>query len=609
MKNKKQRKIYLYLLIILGLTMGFALLSTTLKINGTAGIKKNTWSIHWDDESIVETSGSVTATTPANVVDTDKKIVSFEVDFDLPGDYYEFTVDAVNDGTIDGIIDSVKKEYYEPGATEPSEVPEYINYTVTYAENGETPKQGDVLKANGGKIKYKVRVEFKSNSETIPDTTVSGTYKFEPEYIQHKDESVDIGDIVLYNPVSMEFCDSVSETNCFEWVVLNKNENNEIKDLMYLREISNLVNTTNAFTVLENYISGWNSRLQIDSSYDLPESTSMPTFSGYEYGKARLPLSSEITNKVFKTLKAENIAISGENSVNMILTINSNTNWGMYYIYDGEGVVSGGAPLGANMTSSDSTKYYVHPVINIDGSASRKTCADFENDSWDEINSQVSANLKSYPLGCEKTVDVGSYGIHKVRIANNSRPSECSATDFSQSACGFVLEFTDILTLHRMNPLSHPDEGDEATITAGDGSIGGWKDSEMRNVVMPQIYNQLPSDLKNIIINTKTVSGHSSNESSNIVVENDKLYLLGNKDAGFTIGGVDSSLDQNRILDYYNNQNVSRVKKYNNEATDWWMRSASPSSVKYYTRVGETGNPFNSHSDQELGVSPAFRIK
>ena len=608
MKLKKKK--YLLLILLLVVTIGFALLSTTLKINGIAGIKSNRWSIHWDDTSINETSGSVEATTPANVVDTDKKIVSFEVDFNLPGDFYEFTVDAVNDGTIDGIIDSVKKEYYEPGATEPSEVPEYINYTVTYAENGEIPKQGDVLKANGGKIKYKVRVEFKSDSETIPDTLVSGTYKFEPEYIQHKDESVDIGDIVLYNPVSMEFCDSVSETNCFEWVVLNKNENNEIKDLMYLREISNLVNTTNAFTVLENYISGWNSRLQIDSSYDLEAVTSGgPSFAGYTYSKARLPLSSEITNKVFKTLKVENIAIAGESSANFVLTISSNTNWGMCYIYNGEGTTSGGAPLGANMTSSDSAHYYVHPVINIDGSASRKTCADFENDSWDEINSQVSANLKSYPLGCEKTVDVGSYGIHKVRIANNSRPSECSATDFSQSACGFVLEFTDILTLHRMNPLSHPDEGDAATITAGDGSIGGWKDSEMRNVVMPQIYNQLPSDLKNIIINTKTVSGHSSNEFSNIVVENDKLYLLGNKDAGFTVSGVDSSLDQNRILDYYKNQNVSRVKKYNNEATDWWMRSASPSSVKYYTRVGEAGNPFNSHSDQELGVSPAFRIK
>ena len=64
MKNKKQRKIFLYLLVILGITVGFALLSTTLYINGTAGIKANTWDIHWDQESIQVTENSVVAETP-----------------------------------------------------------------------------------------------------------------------------------------------------------------------------------------------------------------------------------------------------------------------------------------------------------------------------------------------------------------------------------------------------------------------------------------------------------------------------------------------------------------------------------------------------------------
>ena len=63
MKNKKQRKIFLYLLVILGITVGFALLSTTLKINGTASIKSNTWDIHWDNTTIDVAKGSVTETT------------------------------------------------------------------------------------------------------------------------------------------------------------------------------------------------------------------------------------------------------------------------------------------------------------------------------------------------------------------------------------------------------------------------------------------------------------------------------------------------------------------------------------------------------------------
>ena len=103
MKNRKKRnKIYLYLLVILGLTVGFALLSTTLNINGTAGIKKNTWDIHWDKNSIQVTENSVQAETPTVTEDGQK--VSYEVTLELPGDFYEFTIDAVNAGTIDGMV-------------------------------------------------------------------------------------------------------------------------------------------------------------------------------------------------------------------------------------------------------------------------------------------------------------------------------------------------------------------------------------------------------------------------------------------------------------------------------------------------------------------------
>ena len=85
--NKRKKKVYLYLLIILGLTIGFALLSTTLKINGVAGINKNTWNIHWDDESVVVTPNSVAGNTP--------------------------TVDGPNDNTVDDLFN------YDPSHKQP----------------------------------------------------------------------------------------------------------------------------------------------------------------------------------------------------------------------------------------------------------------------------------------------------------------------------------------------------------------------------------------------------------------------------------------------------------------------------------------------------------
>ena len=199
-KNKKQRKILLLLILILGLTVGFALLSTTLKINGTAAIKSNTWDIHWDGESITETTGSVTAATPATIVEnTDNQEIAFAVNFDLPGDYYEFTVDAVNAGTIDGILKQFEMGVYTAdGKTKlkPTDegYPTNLIYTVKYADDTNPTVDTDILaKATTSGTtttptakKYKVRVEFDPKATTLPDTAVSYMFKLNVNYEQHK---------------------------------------------------------------------------------------------------------------------------------------------------------------------------------------------------------------------------------------------------------------------------------------------------------------------------------------------------------------------------------------------------------------------------------------
>ena len=43
------------------------------------------------------------------------------------------------------------------------------------------------------------------------------------------------GDVVLFNPVTLKYCSSTSETNCYEWIILNK-ISDEVVDLMYLKE-------------------------------------------------------------------------------------------------------------------------------------------------------------------------------------------------------------------------------------------------------------------------------------------------------------------------------------------------------------------------------------
>mgnify|MGYP006992172346 CR=1 FL=1 len=89
---------------VLTLTVVYAALSTTLQINGQAEVSSANWDIHLDN--VVLNNSSATTTAPTI---TDPKTATFSTTLTKPGDFYEFTIDVVNDGSIDAMIDSVTK--------------------------------------------------------------------------------------------------------------------------------------------------------------------------------------------------------------------------------------------------------------------------------------------------------------------------------------------------------------------------------------------------------------------------------------------------------------------------------------------------------------------
>ena len=168
MKSRRRKSIKgLLVLLILGISIGFALLSKTLGINGFSGIKKNTWDVHWDDTSVSETEGSVPALTPAYVSDTEKKIVTFSSELELPGEFYEFTVDAKNYGTIDAEVEKIEVNFYEEDGVTPKALSSCLEYSFTHAD-GSAIQDGEELKV-GKSIKYKFRLSFK-DVETLECT-------------------------------------------------------------------------------------------------------------------------------------------------------------------------------------------------------------------------------------------------------------------------------------------------------------------------------------------------------------------------------------------------------------------------------------------------------
>ena len=238
----------------------------------------------------------------------------------------------------------------------------------------------------------------------------------------------------------------------------------------------------------------------------------------------------------------------------------------------------------------------------------------FGQDSWTTIIANIKAgNTSKYKVGDTKTINMGSYGTHTLRVANTSTPSECSTSGFSQTACGFVLEFADIITERNMNP-----EGKYNGTQYNYGyNVGGWPNTSMRTFVNNDIYNSLPSDLKNGIIDTTVVSSHGSKDSSNFTSTN-KLYLLAPKEIYSDFPGsrtnYDTAKDLTRQLDYYKNEGVTTsnyskaIKMYDSTANWWWLRSADSSSDYGFYFIGSGGDWTASNASNVIGVSPAFRI-
>ena len=182
--TKKESRIILFLTLLLVITVGYALLSQQLDINGTSKIKKTTWSIIWDNVQVNSNSVSgASVTQAAQITNTEKTLVEYSITLSEPGEFYEFTVDAKNEGTIDGMVNTVSNKVYESNGTTERQLPAYLTYSVTYSD-GKTIEPKQLLKA-GTTEKYKVRVEFKDvEASQLPSSEETIKFKFEVEYVQ-----------------------------------------------------------------------------------------------------------------------------------------------------------------------------------------------------------------------------------------------------------------------------------------------------------------------------------------------------------------------------------------------------------------------------------------
>ena len=244
-------------------------------------------------------------------------------------------------------------------------------------------------------------------------------------------------------------------------------------------------------------------------------------------------------------------------------------------------------------TEAVTEEYTCKLVLNaIERDTIKTNSVSFASDSWKLIAKNVkNKDTLNYKIGDTREVDLGSFGKHTLRIANLN---ECVNGETSETACGFVVEFADIITEHSF----------DSTYTKG-----GWRNSEIREYLNGTIFESLPEDLQNVITTTKVISDYNGTKTDET---QDRLYLLTMSEI-YVTEGLDYLFGSTRQLDYYKTIGVDystnssgAIKQYNGSDYKWMLRYSGDG--KYNFSVNSIGGCNQYDTDVTSGISPAFRI-
>ena len=184
---EKQRRIKMLslsavIVAVLGLTVAFAALSTTLNIKGSAYLDAAKWGIKFQNLSEPSIVGEASDAKTAKI-EKDVSINDIKVTLSKPGDSVTYTVDLVNEGTINAKIDKIEKTELT------SEQQKYLTFKVT-DKDGKEVSEGDILSA-GATRNLTITIEFIKDltKEDLPTSTSTISLSYKLNFVQTDDKA------------------------------------------------------------------------------------------------------------------------------------------------------------------------------------------------------------------------------------------------------------------------------------------------------------------------------------------------------------------------------------------------------------------------------------
>lgn len=176
MENKREVKIIAIvalLVAVVGLSVAYAALSTSLSISGSATVNSATWQVEFLEGEWDDPVGSAVTSGPEFGVTS---ITNIGVTLVKPGDKVVYRFKVKNKGSIPAKLSAntaIGTISCTGGAntTEASNTCANISYTLTYGD-GKVPTAGDTLAASAEKDLI-LTIEFKSTATAVPSSAVT----------------------------------------------------------------------------------------------------------------------------------------------------------------------------------------------------------------------------------------------------------------------------------------------------------------------------------------------------------------------------------------------------------------------------------------------------
>lgn len=197
-------------------------------------------------------------------------------------------------------------------------------------------------------------------------------------------------------------------------------------------------------------------------------------------------------------------------------------------------------------------------------------------------------------LGQTKTIDSGAlqgYHLQLVDLTKN-RYERTSGAGYSQG----VFQFVEILP-------------NDYVMNQTETSAGGWAQSYMKTTIMPEIFNLLPDDIKNIITEVK-VGGFDKSQTplSALIYSDNKLFLPSEYEMlGTTTASSVNAKEGLSQLEWYKTHNVAK-ERISDTDNMYWLRTPGETGNLFYTIEADGSLLLHSANAVQVGVAPCFAI-